>query len=248
MTPISSLQLRCRVELQQDIHVVDGVYCNVYLVLESDGVTMIDTGIPGKEKAIHTYLGKLGRSVHDVRRVLITHQHVDHIGNLATLSAASGAEVFAHPLDSLAIEGKAPREVPSVAMVSFMMRTMYFWRLKPVRIGRQVRAGETLPVLSDEGGLLVIDTPGHTVGHISFYLPGRKLLFAGDAYGHKNDQIVPAPAMFNHDTPQALRSMAMLTDYDIEASLPGHGTPLLAGAGARLGEAVSRIPAAELRW
>ena len=234
-------------ELQQDIHLVDGVVCNVYLIFESDGVTMIDTGLPGKDKAITAYLRKMGRSVRDLHRIVLTHQHVDHIGNVAELSAGSGAEIFAHPLDAMAIEGKEPRELPNAPLASFLMRAMYIWRLRPVPVQRQVRGSEILPVLAGEGGLQVIDTPGHTAGHVSFYLPGRQLLFAGDAYRHSNNQMVPSPAMFNHDTPEALRSMAMLTDYDVESSLPGHGTPILSGAGAKLGEAVARLGAPELR-
>jgi glyoxylase-like metal-dependent hydrolase (beta-lactamase superfamily II) len=235
------------VELQQDIHLVDGVVCNVYLILESDGVTVIDTGMPGRGRAVIAYLGKLGRSVHDLRSILLTHQHVDHIGNAASFLALSGAQITAHPQDALAIEGKAPRELPNSALMSSFMKVLFVRRLKPVKVDNQVTAGQILPVLSGEGGLQVIETPGHTTGHISFYLPGRKLLFAGDAYQHSNGKLVPSPRVYNHDTPEALRSMAILTDYEIEASLPGHGAPILADAGARLGEAVARIRATELR-
>jgi glyoxylase-like metal-dependent hydrolase (beta-lactamase superfamily II) len=235
------------VKLQQDIHLVDGVVCNVYLILESDGVTMIDTGMPGRGSAVIAYLGKLGRSVHDLRNILLTHQHVDHIGNAASLSTPSGAQITAHPEDAPAIEGKAPRELPNSVVMRSMLNLLFVWRLKPLQVDNRVRAGQTLPILADEGGLQVIETPGHTTGHISFYLPGRKLLFAGDAYRHSNGRLIPSPRVYNHDTPEALRSMAILTDYDIEASLPGHGVPILTDAGARLGEAVARIRATELR-
>jgi glyoxylase-like metal-dependent hydrolase (beta-lactamase superfamily II) len=235
------------VELQQDIHLVDGVVCNVYLILESDGVTMIDTGTPGRSSAVIAYLGKLGRSVHDLRNILLTHQHVDHIGNAASLSTPSGAQITAHPADAPAIEGKAPRELPNSVVMRSLLNLLFVWRLKPLQVDNQVSAGQTLPILPAEGGLQVVETPGHTTGHISFYLPGRKLLFAGDAYRHANGKLVPSPRVYNHDTPEALRSMAILTDYDIEASLPGHGVPILADAGARLGEAVARIRATELR-
>jgi glyoxylase-like metal-dependent hydrolase (beta-lactamase superfamily II) len=235
------------VELQQDIHLVDGVVCNVYLILESDGVTMIDTGMPGRGSAVIAYLGKLGRSVHDLRNILLTHQHVDHIGNAASLSTPSGAQITAHPEDAPAIEGKAPRELPNSVVMRSLLNLLFVWRLKPLQVDNRVRAGQTIPILAGEGGLQVIETPGHTTGHISFYLPGRKLLFAGDAYRHSNGKLIPSPRVYNHDTPEALRSMAILTDYDIEASLPGHGAPILTDAGARLGEAVARIRATELR-
>jgi glyoxylase-like metal-dependent hydrolase (beta-lactamase superfamily II) len=235
------------VELQQDIHLVDGVVCNVYLILESGGVTMIDTGMPGRGGAVIAYLGKLGRSVHDLRNILLTHQHVDHIGNAASLSIPSGAQITAHPGDAPAIEGKAPREQPNSVVMRSMLNLLFVWRLRPLQVDNLVRAGQTLPILAGEGGLQVVETPGHTTGHISFYLPGRKLLFAGDAYRHSNGKLMPSPRAYNHDTPEALRSMAILTDYDIEASLPGHGVPILTDAGTRLGEAVARIRAIELR-
>jgi len=232
---------RYGVELQQDIHLVDGLVCNVYLIFESDGVTMIDTGMPGKETAIIAYLARLGRSVHDLRRILLTHQHVDHIGNATSLATASNAEVFAHPLDALAIEGKVPRELPNSMVMSFLMKTIFMRRLKPVSVQQQVRDGQALPVLAGDGSLHVIETHGHTVGHISFYLPGRKLLFAGDAYRHSNHKVVPSPRVYNHDTPEALRSMAALTAYDIEASLPGHGAPFLTNAGTKLHQALAAV-------
>ena len=234
-------------ELQQDIHLVDGVVCNVYLIVESDGVTIIDTGVPGRGGAVVAYLGKLGRSVHDVRHILLTHQHPDHIGNAGSLSTRSGAQITAHPADAPAIEGKAPRELPNSFVMRSMLNLLFVWRLKPLQVDNRVRAGQTLPVLAGEGGLQVIETPGHTTGHISFYLPGRKLLFAGDAYRHSNGNLVPPPRVYNHDTPEALRSMAILTDYEIEASLPGHGAPILTDAGAKLGEAVAQIQGTELR-
>ena len=80
----------------------------------------------------------------------------------------------------------------------------------------------------------VIETPGHTSGHIAFYLPARKLLFAGDAVRASNGGLALSPRMLNLDTAQALQSVRKLAAMDIAACLPGHGAPVTTGAQALL--------------
>lgn len=223
-------------ELLPAIHHIPGVTCNVYLIVEPDGLTLIDTGLPGSSKRVVAYLRGLGRDIGDVRRILLTHQHVDHVGNAAQL-AASGAEVVAHPTDAPAIAGTAPRELPKWPLRPVFQLAL-LPRLRSVTVTRLVRAGEVVPVLPEEGGLQVVETPGHTLGQIAFYLPGRRLLFAGDAYNHAGTRIAAPPAMFTTDMPLALRSLASLAALDIDASLPGHGEPMVTGAGERLAEAI----------
>lgn len=215
-----------------DIHQVDGVTCNVYLIEEPDGLTVIDAGMPGAASRILAAITALGHEPRALRRILLTHQHVDHIGGLAALVAASGAETWAHPRDTPAIEGQGPREAPR-GPLGLVFRAALFPRLRPAAISHAAVEGDTLPVLRGEGGLRVIDTPGHTMGHISFYLPARKLLFAGDAVRESGGRITPPPAMVSFDMPLALRSARKLAALEVEACLPGHGAAIASGAGAR---------------
>jgi len=225
-------------ELLPDIHLIDGVNSNAYLVIEPAGLTLVDSGLPGSDQKILAYLRALGKTPSQLSRILLTHQHVDHVGGAAELASLSGAEVIAHPLDMPAIEGTGPRDIPSGPM-SILFRTMLLPRLRPVVVTRQVRAGETVPILLDDGGLQVIETPGHTLGQIAFYLPGRRLLFAGDAYRHTVRGEVALPfKMFNRDTARARESLAALGALAIDSSLPGHGKPLAHGAAEPLARAV----------
>lgn len=220
-------------QLYPDIHQVDGVDCNVYVITEPTGLTLVDSGLPGAQKRILAAITALGRSPRDVRHILLTHQHVDHIGGLAALVAETGAETWASVGDTPAIEGRARYEMPR-GPIGLAIRILMMPRLKPCAITHVVREGETLPILAAEGGLRVVETPGHTSGHIAFYLPGRRLLFAGDAVRSNGGRLPLSPALLNTDTAQALESVRKLAAMDIAACLPGHGAPVTAGAQALL--------------
>lgn len=216
-----------------DIHHLDHVACNVYIITEPDGLTIIDTGLPWLTKRVLAGLQALGYSPQDVRRILLTHQHIDHVGGLAALLKVTGSESWAHPSDAPAIEGKAVREAPHGA-IGLLFRTVLNPQLRPAPITHLVTEGATLPVLSAEGGMQVIETPGHTRGHISFYLPARRLLFAGDAVRASKGRLALSPAMLNYDTAMALQSVRKLAALDIDACLPGHGAPITSGGQALL--------------
>src|SRR5262245_21202879 len=227
-------------ELAPGIHRIDLGASSAYLIVDDAGLALVDTGLPGSGKKILALIGALGRRPEEITRIILTHQHPDHIGGAADVVAASGAEVWAHPLDTPAIEGTGKRDAPK-GPLGLLFSMLIIPRLRPVKVTRPLSDGETLPVLASEGGLRVVATPGHTLGHISLYLASRKLLFAGDALRHSSEKIVPSPAMFNRDQAQALRTFADLTRLEIEASLPGHGAPIMRGAGARLAQTVETL-------
>jgi glyoxylase-like metal-dependent hydrolase (beta-lactamase superfamily II) len=224
-----------------DIYQLDGTDCNVYVIVESAGLTLIDTGLPWLTKRVLAGIQALGHSPQEVRHILLTHQHIDHVGGLAALAHVTGAETWAHPTDAPAIEGRATREAPHGA-IGLLFRTVLLPRLRPAPINHLVSEGETLPVLSAEGGLRVLETPGHTMGHIAFYLPARKLLIAGDAVRSEGGKLTPPPAVYTLDMPLALQSVRKLAALDIDACLPGHGEPVTSGAQALLA-AIGAAPA-----
>jgi glyoxylase-like metal-dependent hydrolase (beta-lactamase superfamily II) len=229
-------------ELAPGIHRIDLGASNAYLVVDDAGLALVDTGLPGSGKKILALIGALGRRPEEITRIILTHQHPDHIGGVADLVAASGAEVWAHPLDTRAIEGTGKRDAPK-GPLGLAFNMFIIPRLRSVQVTHPMSDGETLPILASEGGLRVVATPGHTLGHISLYLAARKLLFAGDVLRHSGEKIVPSPAMFNRDQAQALRSFANLTRLEIEASLPGHGAPIMRGAGVRLAQTAEALTA-----
>jgi len=169
-------------KITDNLFIVPGVVSNTYILLGADGLTVIDAGLPRSERKILAYIASLGRSAQDVKRIVITHADMDHVGGLAALQKASGARTYASKLEAEAIAaGKSSREIQSPG---FSPRRLFFalmrpfMKITPVQVDEIVEEGQTLPAL---GGLRVVETPGHTPGHISLFAPAAGVLFSGDS-------------------------------------------------------------------
>jgi hydroxyacylglutathione hydrolase len=84
---------------------------NVFLLVDAD-LTLVDTGFKGRAGGILAQIKKLGYSVSDVARIIVTHHHIDHVGSLAELKRATGAKVIAHEADSPYIDGTLSQPGP----------------------------------------------------------------------------------------------------------------------------------------
>lgn len=144
---------------------------NCFLVQEADGLTLIDANLRGSEESILAAAQTLGASI---QRILLTHAHVDHVGSVDALVAR---------LPGVAV-GASPRSVP-------MLRQPANRDLQPGEPdGGGIRGGtpgivSPVNLLLREGdrcgSLLVIETPGHIPGHLSFLDERDGTFYAGDA-------------------------------------------------------------------
>lgn len=170
------------VKIIDHVFLVPGVVANPYIIVDQDGLTVIDTGLPRSEKKILRYVAVLGKRAQDIKRIILTHADFDHIGGLTALQAASGARTYASQIEAAAIaKGKSSREIKASGIS--LRRVLFtflrpFMKLKPFQIDDILAEGQTLPVL---GGLRVVETPGHTPGHISLFSPTMSVLFCGDS-------------------------------------------------------------------
>jgi glyoxylase-like metal-dependent hydrolase (beta-lactamase superfamily II) len=165
-----------------NVAIVPGVVANPYILVDADGLTVIDAGLPRSEKKILAYVAGLGKSARDVKRIILTHADVDHVGGLAALQKATGARTFASKIEADFIAaGKPSRQIKpsgfSLMRLAFaLMRP--FMKPTPFQVDEILTDGQILPAL---GGLRVIDTAGHTPGHISLFAPAVGILFCGDS-------------------------------------------------------------------
>jgi glyoxylase-like metal-dependent hydrolase (beta-lactamase superfamily II) len=191
------------------------------IVDEHDDNTLVDAGLPDQMEAISAALVEAGIGVSDLRRIIFTHQDLDHVGSGAALVRQSGARVLAHSADAPYIEGSLRLLKPSPEMLEQrpQMREV-LERLEPVGIDEYVEDGTRLDLA---GGTKVISTPGHTPGHISLYLERSKVLIAGDALRAERGSLNgPNPSM-TLEMRTAIQSIRRLADLEIDTIVCYHG-------------------------
>lgn len=192
---------------------------NCYLAEEKDGLTLIDAGLPVSKKGIMEAAEGLGKPI---KRIVLTHAHGDHVGSLDTLKQAiPGVKVLISERDSRLLRGdksllEGEAQTPIKGDVPKNIRT------KP---------DQFLYDSDRVGSLLVIATPGHTPGSLSFFDEKNGVLIAGDAYHTRSGITVsgrlklsfPFPALATWSKEEALKSAKKLLDIKPKVLATGHG-------------------------
>ncbi|HTT34577.1 MAG TPA: MBL fold metallo-hydrolase [Thermoplasmata archaeon] len=213
-------------EILPGVHIVDGVdpspdfSTHVYLVKDKGPTySLIDTGLPGADAAIVRYLAAHKIEPTSVKRILVTHLHDDHTGNLRRLAALTHARTFAHWLEAAFIAAHPKYDGPGLVPSD------------PVAVDETVKDGDTIDAA---GGLIAYHTPGHTPGHTSYYQPERRLLFSGDLFVGDGTTLELSPKPYTHHTLSAQISARRMAQLSVEAVLCYHGGPFLKDAAKQL--------------
>ena len=207
------------------VHVVPMGMANAFLIDGDDGLTLIDAGFPRKEPTLFGAISGLGRSLDQLKHLIFTHGHPDHIGSAAAIVRETGARTFMHPLDIPIAESGGPFR-PMRAAPGLLRRAMcnlFFHpdeRVEPVAIDQPLTAGDILPIA---GGIEVIHTPGHCTGQVALlWRPGR-MLFVGDVYMNLMGLGDPVGFENLNDGRASQRKLASLS---FDAAGFGHGAPI----------------------
>lgn len=215
---------------------------NVFLI-KSDSLILIDAGVKSEEgwqKFVHS-LAEHGLAPRDIKIVLLTHGHLDHIGLLPRLIEESAAEIYAHP-DAVAQYAAYDRELdegqrflhdvmlnlgaPRQAVEDLMQfRTVYNLLGATFKIDHPLKDGETVVDLQAHY------VPGHSTSDTLFYSPERRVAFTGD---HVLKGISPNPLLRRasrdsmtraRSLVEYQRSLRFTRSLDIDTCYPGHGSP-----------------------
>lgn len=200
-------------------------YVNAYVVDGDEGVTLIDTGTPGKLAKITQALARIGRSLEQVNAIVITHGHADHYGSAAAARAQSGARLIASTIDAPVIRGDAASQLPPFMDKYRFLKPLA--RLSPaadgVVVDRMVQGDQGLDLVPD---LTAIQTPGHTDGHMSLLLErSGGILFVGDAAVADRSGHVKR-GFINVGTETFDNSLRKISTYDFATAHFGHSRPI----------------------
>ncbi len=218
-------------EIIPQVHHLSGGFVNFYLIAEPDSLTLIDTGLSRHFKTTLHAISQWGRSSADLKRILITHSDGDHMGALADLKAICGARIYASAIEAQAIEKAQPSRALKVHgwQAQLFKVVTPLLKAKPAHIDELLEDGQVLPIL---GGLRVINTPGHTPGHISLYAPAAKILFCGDSMvAEKNGMLRCSRGMNTWDEAKAKESVKIQQALGAEIVCSGHGPIVREAAG-----------------
>jgi glyoxylase-like metal-dependent hydrolase (beta-lactamase superfamily II) len=220
---------------------------NVYLI-EDEPLTLVDAG-PNSGTSfdeLQRGLAALGHALEDIELVIITHQHIDHLGLVNLVASHSGADVAAIDaavpfVENYAAESAADDEfartlmlrhgIPDdvTAALQSVSRAFRAWGAR-ADVTRALRDGERLSLR--DRTLEVHFRPGHSPTDTVFYDPERRMLIAADhLLKHiSSNPLVTRPRNGSSDPPQALvtylDSLRRTRDMDVELVLPGHGDPI----------------------
>ncbi|HVN95098.1 MAG TPA: MBL fold metallo-hydrolase [Syntrophorhabdaceae bacterium] len=196
---------------------------HVYVIGDpaSQDLTMVDAGLTGKGGYKVESLKKLGIDPALIKRIIMTHTHLDHIGCLAEIrSATPDAELWVHRLEAEPMEAGDDRAIYGMDAFKGMCQMQY--GIGPgaftIKVDRKLEGGETLEI----GGMIwdVVHIPGHSMGGIALYNPVDKILIPGDVV--YADYAIGRFDLYGADPAQLKQSLAKLAALDVDVLLPGH--------------------------
>jgi glyoxylase-like metal-dependent hydrolase (beta-lactamase superfamily II) len=224
-------------ELAPHLHRIGSDLVNSYLVEEDGAMTIVDAGLPGHWAELEAELAQMGRSLEDIRGVVLTHGDTDHVGFAERLRRERGVPVFVHEHDAARARGEVKKPNSGWGPIKVVSLLRFLWysarrgglRIPPVTEVATLVGGETLDL---PGAPRIIHTPGHTPGSVAVHLPTVDALFVGDALTTGNvltGERGPRPAPFTLEPEVALASLAKLEGVQATWVLPGHGAPWRGG-------------------
>ncbi|MFC4906232.1 MBL fold metallo-hydrolase [Actinomadura gamaensis] len=203
-----------------------------YLVDTPEGITLIDAGLPGHWRDLQNELRSLGKTVDDIKGLVLTHGDSDHIGFAERLRSEHGVPVYVHAADAVrARTGEKPKVAtgpmrvgPALGFLSYSIRKNGL-RARYVGEVTEVADGDVLDL---PGNPVIVGMPGHSPGSIAVHVPIADALFVGDALTTRHvltGRSGPQPAPFTDDPAEALASLDRIAGLKASWILPGHGAP-----------------------
>lgn len=229
-------------EVVPDVFCVRTSLANWYLLRSGRDLTLVDAGYPGQEGLLLASIEQIGHVLRDVRAVLVTHAHVDHVGGLPRLlRLAPDVPVLLDPSEVAHAHRERLEQVATATVLRHAWRPrVASWAVQALRNGGtddvRIPAAAAFPsprpaaALDVPGAPVPVPTPGHTTGHSAFLLPAAGVVLTGDALvtGHPLSAVRGPQLLqpfFHHDPAGTDASLDVLAALPADLVAPGHGEP-----------------------
>ncbi len=200
-------------------------------IIDHDGLTLIDSGFKTDGDKIIAAIKKGGKNPDDLKQIVLTHSHPDHSGSAAYLKNKFKIPVYAHEADaSLIAKGIAGRlpHVLSPGALNWILFNLFIKRganeTVAFQVDELVKDQDFLPFC---GGIQVIYTPGHSLGHIALLLKNEGVLICGDIC---SNMMGLGYSTVYEDRKIGVQSILKAASFDFETAVFGHGNPIMASA------------------
>lgn len=195
----------------------DGLDTEIYILECEEGLILVDVGFTPKcHKNIQAELTEMDASWEDVKMIIITHAHGDHIENLQRVKDLTNADVLIGEGDLVRLRERTGIEADFI-----------------------LKHGDLISLC---GGIEVVHVPGHSDGNLSLFLWKYKTIIAGDTIFGDRDicHIYPPPAKYCTDVELATKNLEILLDYDFDKLLMTHGMNIMKNAKMHVEELVKK--------
>lgn len=218
-------------QIVNGLHRIGSPIVNSYLIVDNDGVTIVDAGLPRYWKLLQAELTAIGKGLEDVRGLILTHGDTDHIGFAARLYQETGLAPYIHEgdVDRARLKVKKPNSGWGPVKIGPLVGFLWYSARQG---GLHIPPATELETITDgtvldlPGAPRIISTPGHTPGSVAVHVKALDAVFVGDAMATRNvltGATGPKPAPFTLEPEQALESLDRIEDIDATWVLPGHG-------------------------
>jgi glyoxylase-like metal-dependent hydrolase (beta-lactamase superfamily II) len=223
-------------EVADNVFLAAGTDVNWIVLRDGADLTLIDSGWPGDTAAVEASIRAIGNRPEDVRAILLTHAHIDHMGALNHFAERYGTPVYMDAVEVAHAKREYLEQAGPLAVVKNIWRPGVLpWSVRVARVGAlqkittpHARPFPSAGALDLPGRPTPIATHGHTSGHSAYYLTDVGAVVTGDGLvtGHPTSRTVGPqvlPPMFNHSAADALRALDPLETLSGDLILPGHG-------------------------
>ncbi len=220
-------------------------YLNYYVIVHGDVLSVVDIGVSnGDVDTLEKSLQAHNWSLEQVKHILITHAHPDHIGGLLELQRRTQAHTYVHRLDAPVIRGEKVGPVANPDELGFIGRLILRMVRNqtpppPARVDTDLNGDETLNQVLP--GLQVVHLPGHSYGHCGFWIPESCLLFGGDAMMRYLGSLRMPLRAPSPDWQAVKESIRKVAELNVDILCLGHGAPMIGNAHADIQQLANQL-------